>query len=100
MFLNAPCQGGDISLTQPVVNKKRLCIEATDPEVKLPASHTAEGWIALDGKRLVAQNRCVFFSFPVMAVKSEVVGDTTPLHKLNCATLVRKFKQRSRSYWN
>lgn len=41
----------------PVPRKKRICIEATDPEVKLPAGHDSQGWVALEGKRLVANSR-------------------------------------------
>lgn len=57
-----PCQDGpetdgDVS-RQPPLRKKRISIEATDPEVRLPAGHDGEGWVALDGKRLIVKTRC------------------------------------------
>lgn len=56
------CQDGDnvqggVTRPSPVLKKKRLTIEATDPEVVLPEGHMGEGWVAVDGKRLVAKNR-------------------------------------------
>lgn len=59
---------GGVTRTSPVLKKKRLTIEATDPEVVLPAGYVGEGWVAVDGKRLVASNRCVpFFVFAKVA---------------------------------
>lgn len=43
----------------PVLRKKRLSIEAVDAEVKLPAGHVGEGWVAIEAKHLSAANRCV-----------------------------------------
>lgn len=50
----------DTRLASPApLKKRRVSIEATNPEVKLPAGYGGEGWVAVLGKRLTATSRCV-----------------------------------------
>ena len=59
IYQDGPDTGGDVSRQYPVLRKKRISIEATDPEVRLPAGHDGEGWVALDGKRLIVKTGAV-----------------------------------------
>lgn len=47
----------DSTTTPPGLRKKRISINAIDPEVRLPAGHTGAGWVTLGGKHLTAINR-------------------------------------------
>lgn len=58
VYQNGPNADGDVFSQSQVLRKKHISIEATHPEVKLPAGHDGEGWIALDGKRLIVKTRC------------------------------------------
>lgn len=42
------------------VKKRRVSVEVVDPELKLPAGHRGEEWLAILGRRITATNRWVY----------------------------------------